>query len=608
VRRGASSSRIAVRRIVGAVGCTILLTQAVGVGSAAAVGGTIDIRSSSSIVGLGESVTISGTLRAGVGCVAARPLVLEWRAADATGPSTVAQGTAEPDGASAFTVAGPHTGAYRVTAPADGPCDAASSTEVVVRVRAGIELTVGSGTVAAGGCVDVSASVEPPKPGQSVTLERRVGGAWTSLGSIALDASSTASVRPCFVWADVGVVRLRVRWAEQDPLNASAGRVARLRVDPARWMERIEELVAGREVSVAVGEGGTFLYGRAPEAPRTPASNEKLLLSMALLDAFGPDFRIRTIAASATVPIEGRIEGDLWILGRGDPEVDGATMASLAERIVDEGVHRIDGRVLGATTYFRRDWNAHGWNDAARTYVARPTALTFEGNLDDRGRHARSPETRAAEALTQALADLDVRVDGRPGAGEPPPGLDDLAAVRSRTLQALLARLLRPSDNFYAEVLGKRLAVETAGAPGSIAKAAAALGGWVTDRGVTGFALHDASGLSYANRVTADGIVRLLWEAEAASWGGDLFDALPTGGQGTLRDRLRTVSIRAKTGTLTGISALSGWIRLERTDAWAEFSILSSDMPKSVAAPLEDRIVELVQRGATWTPSALRPK
>jgi D-alanyl-D-alanine carboxypeptidase/D-alanyl-D-alanine-endopeptidase (penicillin-binding protein 4) len=130
----------------------------------------------------------------------------------------------------------------------------------------------------------------------------------------------------------------------------------------------------------------------------------------------------------------------------------------------------------------------------------------------------------------------------------------------------------------------------------------------VTDRGVTGFALHDASGLSYANRVTADGIVRLLWEAEAASWGGDLLDALPTGGQGTLRDRLRTVSIRAKTGTLTGISALSGWIRLERTDAWAEFSILSSDMPKSVAAPLEDRIVRLVQRGATWTTPALRPK
>ncbi len=102
--------------------------------------------------------------------------------------------------------------------------------------------------------------------------------------------------------------------------------------------------------------------------------------------------------------------------------------------------------------------------------------------------------------------------------------------------------------------------------------------------------------------MTTQGIVRLLWEAEAASWGPDLLGALPTGGQGTLRDRLRSLPVRAKTGTLTGISALSGWVRLERTGTWAEFSILSSGMPKWVAVTLEDRIVRLVQRGASWTP------
>jgi D-alanyl-D-alanine carboxypeptidase/D-alanyl-D-alanine-endopeptidase (penicillin-binding protein 4) len=600
VRRAAPPSVTAARRVVGTLACAVLLIQVVGAGTALAVGGAIDIASSARVVAFGEPVTISGTLTSGEGCVRGRPLALEWRGTDVGTSTTVAWGSAGADGTFAFTTAGPHSGSYRVTAPADGPCDTVSSAEVLVRVRARITLT--AGRAIAGACTDLSVSVEPPKPLQVVTLERWVDGAWASLGSLTLDAGSIASAHPCFVWEDVGVVRLRVRWPAQDGLNADGARVARLRVEPARWMERIEELVAGRAVSISVGEAGAFLYARTPETPRTPASNEKLLLSMALLDAFGPDFRMRTIAASAAPPVDGRIEGDLWILGRGDPEVDGGTVGALAERLVDLGVRRIDGRVLGATTYFRRDWDAHGWNDVARTYVARPTALTFEGNLDERGRHARSPETRAATALAEALRDLGVRVGGRPGAGRPPTGLDALAAVRSRTLQALLAKLLRPSDNFYAEVLGKRLAVEATGAPGSIEQAAAALDGWVTDHGVDGFDLHDASGLSYANRVTTQGIVRLLWEAEAASWGPDLLGALPTGGQGTLRDRLRSLPVRAKTGTLTGISALSGWVRLERTGTWAEFSILSSGMPKWVAVTLEDRIVRLVQRGASWTP------
>jgi D-alanyl-D-alanine carboxypeptidase/D-alanyl-D-alanine-endopeptidase (penicillin-binding protein 4) len=175
--------------------------------------------------------------------------------------------------------------------------------------------------------------------------------------------------------------------------------------------------------------------------------------------------------------------------------------------------------------------------------------------------------------------------------------LTDVATVRSAPLEHLLVKLLRPSDNFLAEMLGKRLGAETAGIPGTIAKGAAAIESWVDGHGVD-FTSYDNSGLSYANRVTADGIVRLLWEAEAASWGDDLLRALPEGGQGTLRDRLANVRVRAKTGTLTSISALSGWVWLERLDAWGEFSILSDGMSKTTASDLEDRIARIVQNNA----------
>jgi D-alanyl-D-alanine carboxypeptidase/D-alanyl-D-alanine-endopeptidase (penicillin-binding protein 4) len=153
------------------------------------------------------------------------------------------------------------------------------------------------------------------------------------------------------------------------------------------------------------------------------------------------------------------------------------------------------------------------------------------------------------------------------------------------------------SSNFYAEVLGKRLGVAGRGAPGTIANGAATTAGWAIAHGVPVTA-HDGSGLSYWNRVTASGLARLLGLAEEQPWGLDLRVSLPAPGQGTLRDRLKGLLVRAKTGTLTRISALSGWVWLEHRQAWGEFSILSSGMSVSSAKAIEDKVVRiLAERG-----------
>jgi D-alanyl-D-alanine carboxypeptidase/D-alanyl-D-alanine-endopeptidase (penicillin-binding protein 4) len=246
---------------------------------------------------------------------------------------------------------------------------------------------------------------------------------------------------------------------------------------------------------------------------------------------------------------------------------------------------------MGSTGYFGRDWDATGWNEAARTYVNRPTALTFEGNDEA---HA---ERRAARELTERLEALGIRVAGEPGSGPPPDPLTTIAYVTSRPLVSLLTKMLRPSDNFAAEVLGKRLGIESAGTPGTIAKGAAAIEAYVDGHGAD-FTLHDNSGLSYANRISARGMVQLLWVAEDSPWYLQLRSALPTGGQGTLRERLRNVPVRAKTGTLTSVSALSGWVYSAGSDAWIEFSILSSGMAKSTASGIEDRILRILARRA----------
>ena len=58
------------------------------------------------------------------------------------------------------------------------------------------------------------------------------------------------------------------------------------------------------------------------------------------------------------------------------------------------------------------------------------------------------------------------------------------------------------------------------------------------------------------------------------------------------------MQVRAKTGTLIEISALSGWVWLEREDAWAEFSILSKGMSKTRSIQIENAIVRVVSANA----------
>jgi D-alanyl-D-alanine carboxypeptidase len=77
-----------------------------------------------------------------------------------------------------------------------------------------------------------------------------------------------------------------------------------------------------------------------------------------------------------------------------------------------------------------------------------------------------------------------------------------------------------------------------------------------------------------------------------------LRSGLPRGDQGTLEDRLEGIPVRAKTGTLTDTSTLSGWVRLRKTKQWAAFSIMSSGMSKTTAAKVEDRIVRILRRSA----------
>jgi serine-type D-Ala-D-Ala carboxypeptidase/endopeptidase (penicillin-binding protein 4) len=377
----------------------------------------------------------------------------------------------------------------------------------------------------------------------------------------------------------------------------------------ASWKRRIDRMVPGHGIGVAVREQGKVLYRHAATNRRIPASNQKLLLSMALLDRLGPDHVIETTIAGES-NLTGELQDDLWILGRGDPTITSerkytkslpvaaTKIRAIARAIRDAGITRVRGRIIGDTGYFARDWFAPGWKaDFPREQCPLPSALTINGNTNDAGHHVADPELRAARALTRRLRRMGIRVAGPPAAGESPAELTRFAAVESEPIARLLEHVNRNSANFFAEVLGKRLGVEVKGTPGTIAKGAAAIEGWARRHGVTVQA-NDSSGLSYANRVSPLGLVRLLGAAEDEGWGSQFRGTLAKAGRGTLEDRLNGVRVRAKTGTLQNVSALSGYVWLRRSGTWGEFSILSSGTAKSTAVRIENRIVRILTRSA----------
>jgi D-alanyl-D-alanine carboxypeptidase/D-alanyl-D-alanine-endopeptidase (penicillin-binding protein 4) len=139
---------------------------------------------------------------------------------------------------------------------------------------------------------------------------------------------------------------------------------------------------------------GAVLYARDPERYVAPASAHKLVVTAAILDALGPEARIRTTAeAMAPLDAQGRLTGDLYLVGRGDPNLHGRVSGGRASGVLEEmadalraaGLRRVEGRVVGHEGLFtgdRRgsDW---GWEDLVWWYGAEVSALSFNDNCAD---------------------------------------------------------------------------------------------------------------------------------------------------------------------------------------------------------------------------------
>ncbi len=332
-------------------------------------------------------------------------------------------------------------------------------------------------------------------------------------------------------------------------------------------------------IDVATGE---VLYS-ASDDPTVPASTMKLVTATSVLDALGPDSRLRT----RVVVVDPQAKTPrVVIVGAGDPslrstgaKVGGAgtslTPASLEElaaatarALALRGITRV--KVGYDASLFTGPEMHPSWADSfpAAGIVAPVSALVVDqGRRAPRGvSRVADPAARTGQVFAERLAAAGVTVRGEPKEVEAPDGSATLAYVESPPVGVLVERMLATSDNDYAEILG-RLGASAGGEPASFAgvadRAAAVLGELGVDDSGARFA--DASGLSRGNRLAPSTLSDLL--AVTSDGYGSIHSGLPVAGAtGSLAARFRQPGqrpargvVRAKTGTLTGVGSLAGY-------------------------------------------------
>ena len=330
-----------------------------------------------------------------------------------------------------------------------------------------------------------------------------------------------------------------------------------------------------------------------------PASTAKIATAVAALSVLEPQQRLTTRVLAGAAP------GEVVVVGGGDASLGGrlskvsyppvARLSDLAAQVRAALGGTPLARVVVDDSLYGGPLLGPGWRPSyvPSGDVAPVTAFMVDGArtrpLPRHGPRASDPALAGGQQLAGLL--------GTPTApvvrGRAAPGARELGSVVSPTVQQLVEGMLTRSDNDLAESLARQVAIAT-GRPATFAGAAAALDdvlGKVLDRvgaAPGGFALKDGSGLSRLNRVQPSALTRVI-AAVAGEERERLFpvlSGLPVAGfDGTLEKRYRKGPglpaagvVRAKTGTLNGVSALAGLVRT-RDGRLLAFDLTADSVP-----------------------------
>ena len=383
---------------------------------------------------------------------------------------------------------------------------------------------------------------------------------------------------------------------------------------------------------------GAFpLYARNQDQLFIPASVNKIFTTAAVLYDLGPNRQFLTAVYGDSLWTNGKLQGDIYLKGFGDPLLSSSDLEALAFRLKSRGITKMTGDLIVDASYLDTVKYGAGWmwDEGPQDYNAPVSALSCNQNLFEVSLRPSSRPGRRAAAyaspeipylaihnqittsrpgirrkikaerthsngtdiftltghlpqddsvqynyfsvsepalfcgalFVQALKKQGIKFTGRIIKGETPEGLTCLAGHNSPPVYVMLQKMNKESDNFIAEMLFRQVSKDSSAfaSPDSDS-----LNGVEENLRRMGFApgsfkVVDGSGLSRYNlcypRMVAEVLLTLYHDPLLQT---ELLEALPVAGvDGTLFHRMQNggakIRVRAKTGTMTGISCLAGF-------------------------------------------------
>jgi D-alanyl-D-alanine carboxypeptidase/D-alanyl-D-alanine-endopeptidase (penicillin-binding protein 4) len=324
-----------------------------------------------------------------------------------------------------------------------------------------------------------------------------------------------------------------------------------------------------RNLGYTVNDSAYGGFGAHSGRAFTPASNQKLFTAITLLSRVGSNFRYETRVAATARQRSGVVDGNLVVHGSGDPTLTRTDLASMAQRLHKHGLKRVTGHLVIDDTRYSHKTRVSGWKADFVPDESGPVDA-FSVDHDAWKRNARflaDPSHANGTLFRRALRRAHIKIQRRIEVGRSPRVRQGLVSHRSPTLAAIVDPMLTDSINFDAEMMLREAGAQRSG-HGSPKTGVAAERALAAKLGVPFGVAHDGSGLSYTDRSTPATLVAWLLRLRSLPIFSTVYYALPLSCEtGTLEHRLCGPSVRgqvrAKTGTLTHISTLSGYVNSE---------------------------------------------
>ncbi|MBV8637385.1 MAG: D-alanyl-D-alanine carboxypeptidase/D-alanyl-D-alanine-endopeptidase [Candidatus Eremiobacteraeota bacterium] len=347
---------------------------------------------------------------------------------------------------------------------------------------------------------------------------------------------------------------------------------------------------------VVIGGRGETIYSFGASNVATPASVQKLIVAYSSLNLLGPSYRFHTLlAADHPIGSDGALDGNLWLVGSGDPSFRSSDLQMGVAALRRAGLTRIDGGVAIDATAIKGPEINPRWSaaDAGEDFQTPVSGVSLDGDTEEFRVYGTAPgETarvvvipkssdirmygtvttssgadsvviapmdantfalsgyipagieekfwlpvhniprHAGDALQAMLEQSGIHTSSPPSSETAPLDSIVLWEHRSAPLPSLVTHMLYVSDNHFAEQLLRTIGGDAGGNADDQSGIAAELV-FLRSRSIPtpGIRLYDGSGLAEANRVSAVTLAHILSDAELRGNGEELYPLLPGGGR-----------------------------------------------------------------------------